>query len=610
MDNLVGQTVGQYQLVELIHQGENTVYKAFQPSTDRYVAVKMLSPARRGDPAYVQQFQQDMQVAATLQHPNILSIYDFGQYNQYLYTVTPYVDGGTVETNMGQFTEATQAQKLIETLSGALEFMHGRGVIYGNLKPANILLDRQGQPLLTDYGYSQGIDVGLAENAYLSPELIQNGTLDRRTDTYALGMLLYELLTGQVPQPGTMPNLRLYRPDLPVGVEQVILKAVAPEPDQRFQTAAELNQALKTALGLAPVPPLQTAPPPPAQPEAVAVEPGSKRSWWLAGGVAILLLALLALCAGLVWFNWFGGEESSGGGSNIIVVVPTPAPQLPSVTAEARVNIRSGPGLDYDVVGALEQGQSAEAVGRSPDMAWWAIKVDGVAGGQGWVANEFVAARNTDNVPILQPPALPTTSPTQPTPEPDEPPLAVIEAPAQGEVGQALSFDANGSQSANRITSYAWEFGDGGQANAVQVEHIYQSVGTFNVILTVTDANGLTGSANAQVEIELAPEPTEEPEPEPRPTPTMGALPEPVIVAPPEAQVGVEVLFDGSQSQPGSNPIAEYNWDFGDGAGGSGPEVSHIYDAPGVYQVTLTVTDEVGFGNVAGPVEITITEAN
>ena len=104
MDNLVGQTVGQYQLVELIHQGENTVYKAFQPSTDRYVAVKMLSPARRGDPAYVQQFQQDMQVAATLQHPNILPIYDFGQYNQYLYTVTPYVDGVTVETNMGQFT--------------------------------------------------------------------------------------------------------------------------------------------------------------------------------------------------------------------------------------------------------------------------------------------------------------------------------------------------------------------------------------------------------------------------------------------------------------------------------------------------------------------------
>jgi len=170
MTNLVGQTIGQYQILEIIHEGENTVYKGFQPSTNRYVAVKILNPAQSADPAFAQQFQRDMQTITRLQHPTLLPVLDYGQQNGLLYQISPLVEGGTLESRLAQYYPLPQAQTLVAAIAGGLDYLHSQGLVHGNLKPANILLSPQGQPLLTDFGYTQGVDLGVQENAYLSPE--------------------------------------------------------------------------------------------------------------------------------------------------------------------------------------------------------------------------------------------------------------------------------------------------------------------------------------------------------------------------------------------------------------------------------------------------------
>jgi serine/threonine protein kinase len=187
MPNYVGQTIGQYQLIQLINESDNAVYKGLQPAMNRYVAVKILGSAQSNDLAFVQQFQRDMQAISGLNHPNILPLMDYGQHNEQLYMVTPFVEGGTLRQRMAEFQTPWQAQTLITAIAAAVEQIHDRGMVHGNLKPGNILLNTQGEPLLTDFGFTQGIDTGIRENPYLSPELLQSGTLDRRSDTYALG---------------------------------------------------------------------------------------------------------------------------------------------------------------------------------------------------------------------------------------------------------------------------------------------------------------------------------------------------------------------------------------------------------------------------------------
>ena len=448
MLNLSGQTLGQYQLLEIIHEGDNDVYKAFQPVTNRTVAVKVLGASQAGDPTFAQQFQQDMQFIAALEHPNLLPVLDYGQQNGWLYLVTRYVDSGTLQDRLSQGFQYNlqQAQQLVGPIANALDYLHSKGAVHGNLKPANILIDSQGQPLLTDFGYSQGIDLGQQENAYLSPEQAQGSAVDRRTDVYALGVLLYHMLSGETPVPGMVPDLRLKRPDLPPAVAQIMLTAMAQYPDQRYPSARDFNNALEAVAGPQPAP-VPVAPPPAVQ-AAPQPEPESKGSSpliWIVVAVVILLL----LAGG---FFLFSGLLSNVGDEPV-----APAPTLP-----------------------VEQ--------------------------------------------------LPT--PEQPVePAPEQPPVAIIQAPAQAEVGQGVRFDAGASQSANRIVSYAWEFGDGEGANAVSVRHTYRSPGVYNVILTVTDANDLSGSSNFQINIveSSLERPTEEPPPEELPTeepPSIQPLPE------------------------------------------------------------------------------------
>mgnify|MGYP000187480786 CR=1 FL=1 len=142
--------------------------------------------------------------------------------------------------------------------------------------------------------------------------------------------------------------------------------------------------------------------------------------------IVALLLAVVCACAGVTGyfaFSFFssesegpviGGEDDSSAIGGIIIVIPTPAPGVPSVTATANVNIRSGPSTDYPKVGVLQEGQTAEAIGVSPDGGWWVIKVPDAANGQGWVSGQYVTTANVENLPVVQPPPLPPATPAPP----------------------------------------------------------------------------------------------------------------------------------------------------------------------------------------------------
>jgi serine/threonine-protein kinase len=339
--DLLGQNIGQYQLVELIHQGENMIYKGFDSRMNRNVAVKVLPPARATNQAFVQQFQQDMQRISGLENAHILPMYDYGQQNDLLYIVSRYIDTGTVQDRLSQYYIPTRAQQLIAPIAQALDYMHSRGVVHGNIKPANILIDAQGQPLLTDFGYTQGLDIGGRDRAYLSPEQARGEPIDRRTDVYALGALLYELVIGQAPPVGGGPGPRSIRPDLPVAVEQVILKAMAPYPDQRFQSAGELSTALNAAVTpqAAPVAqPVQPAPAPTSvPPPAPAAQPESKGGTnWVMILIGVAVVCLLAvICSGL--FAYFGVTSQDSSESPLLVPIfigdptDTPGPTEPEV---------------------------------------------------------------------------------------------------------------------------------------------------------------------------------------------------------------------------------------------------------------------------------------
>jgi PKD repeat protein len=196
--------------------------------------------------------------------------------------------------------------------------------------------------------------------------------------------------------------------------------------------------------------------------------------------------------------------------------------------------------------------------------------------------------------PTDTPTPEPTATPT-PEPTPGQPPTAQIAAPASGLVGEVLTFDGSGSYDPDgSITAYAWDFGDGTSASGPEVQHAYAQAGTYTVQLTVTDDGGLTGQAVQQVMIE-----------QPTPTPVPNQPPVAVIMAPPQAQVGMLLALDGSGSVDPDGSIVHYAWNFGDGSAWNGVTVNKVYTQTGVYTITLTVTDDAGaIGQALQPITV------
>jgi PKD repeat protein len=207
------------------------------------------------------------------------------------------------------------------------------------------------------------------------------------------------------------------------------------------------------------------------------------------------------------------------------------------------------------------------------------------------------------------PPDQPEPGPA-PTVDQGRPPEPTIHYPVEALMGAEVRFDASQSRpGSSPIASYEWSFGDGTTGSGAVVTHVYGGPGTYQVTVVISGEDGLA-STGGPVEIVIIDAQALTPTPEISPTaPGTGGLPEPVINYPAEGTVGVEVTFDGSESRPGSSPIARYVWGFGDGATGIGAVATHVYTAPNTYQVTLTVTDEEEQSNIGGPVQILIKDA-
>jgi plastocyanin/tRNA A-37 threonylcarbamoyl transferase component Bud32 len=268
-DALINTQLGQYHLVELIRQGGMaTVYKAYQASLERFVAVKVLHHDHEHDPQFAARFKLEARTIAQLQHHNILPVYDYGEQDSLLYLVMQYIEkGATLADVLHPPLAPIPALGLAERLLEALEYAHTHGVIHRDVKPGNVLLPAPDWPMLADFGIAKLLEadqtitmtgqvVGTA--AYLAPEQAAGQPVDARADLYALGVVLYEMVTGRVPFNADVPvavlmqhtyeqppSPRRINPNLPAVIEPALLRALAKNPDERYQSAAEMAADLR-----------------------------------------------------------------------------------------------------------------------------------------------------------------------------------------------------------------------------------------------------------------------------------------------------------------------------------------------------------------------------
>jgi serine/threonine protein kinase len=380
--DFTGQTFGSYKLVELIGRGGMaSVYRGYQESIDRSVAVKVLPPEFLHDPNFSQRFLAEARTLARLTHPAILPLYDFGTANGVPYIVMPLMTSGTLSDRIrrGRLSLA-ELQTLLNPVADALDYAHSQGVVHRDIKPSNILYDSRGQPFLADFGIAKAIEASsnltgtgiVGTPDYMSPEQARGEQVDGRSDIYAFGVMAYQALTGESLFKSTTPMgvllkhateapppIRHVRSDIPMGVEDALIKVLSKQPSERYKTAADFMRAIALgSTGAATViEPYVTLAPPPintstsnnmprptgsmaslpgghtaSQPSIAAVPPAKKggnglMGWILGGGVGVMIgvigvpILIAICCVGIVIMN----PQST----------PTPQPTATSVPPTA-----------------------------------------------------------------------------------------------------------------------------------------------------------------------------------------------------------------------------------------------------------------------------------
>ncbi len=268
MSFVPGENVGPYRILQRLGQGGMaTVYKAYHPALDRHVAIKVLHPAFKEDPQFLERFKREARVVARLEHSNIVPIYDFAEHEGQPYLVMKFIEGETLKSCMMRSTIPQEiAIKIVESVGAALAHAHKQGILHRDVKPSNILLSQDGRIYLADYGLARIAEAGastlsgdmlMGTPQYISPEQASGvKNLDERTDIYSFGIVLYEMAVGRVPfnadTPFSIIHDHIYTP-LPLprdvnpsvspGMQQVLLKALAKNPKDRYSSADELVNA-------------------------------------------------------------------------------------------------------------------------------------------------------------------------------------------------------------------------------------------------------------------------------------------------------------------------------------------------------------------------------
>lgn len=271
MAELEGKTFGHYQLHEPIgNGGMATVYRATDLTSGRLVALKVLSPFIAREARFRARFEREISLQRELDHPHIVPILDAGEVDGYHFIAMPFFGTGTLHDRMQKGPMSVrEATRVMDEISGALAHAHAKGIVHRDVKPSNILMDEQGNTYLSDFGFAYVPDSGISLTgslligtpAYMSPEQCRGEDVGPSSDEYSLGVVLYQLATGRLPFEGDtplavvvkhasepLPPPREYNPNLPEPVEDVLIRALAKDPADRYASVAELNAAFHKAL--------------------------------------------------------------------------------------------------------------------------------------------------------------------------------------------------------------------------------------------------------------------------------------------------------------------------------------------------------------------------
>ena len=438
---------GRYRIEAPLGQGGmSAVYRATDPNLRRTVAIKLIHSHLATDLEFVRRFEEEAAAVARLRHPNIIQVFDFNHDGSTYYMVLEFLPGQTLLERLEQANQQRQLLSLAETLNimiplcEAVAYAHGQGMIHRDLKPANVMINPQGQPILMDFGIAKIVGgAGLTATggvigtvAYMSPEQIRGQKPDNRADIYALGIILYQMISGRLPFQGEntaatmmqhlsapVPDVRQFNQAVPPGLVTIVQKSLAKEPAQRYQSAGEMAAALRQLSGDAaatrfttapatvpgqqrpPTGPIQTRPQTgPAHATTGSTPAPAKRPAWMIPAAAVLGILVLFVC---IVAAVLAGQQFLGGKT------PTPTPTTFFVASAPTTTNADAPAVAGEAETTEEVGDSA-AAGSSATPRPTATPRP--------VAT-VVVATPTDEPPTLIPTS--TTAPTvasSPTPAP------------------------------------------------------------------------------------------------------------------------------------------------------------------------------------------------
>ena len=314
-----------YEILQLLGEGGmGAVYKARDRDLDRPVALKVIRPELAGQPKILQRFKQELVLARQITHKNVVRVFDLGTANGITFITMEFVEGHDLSALLEErkFTP-TETVRIARQVCRGLEAAHGENFIHRDLKPQNVMVSEGGKVTVMDFGLARSVEKAgmtmtntlLGTPTYMSPEQAKGQTLDARSDLFALGIILYEMLTGQIPfQADTILATLLKRtqeppvppaqldPEISVELDAIVMKCLAIDPQQRYQSAAELLFALETQSGVPPDSPMSmsmsvpfpvSVPAPGPDPRLLVAQAAKRRRQWAAAGVGMLLLTVV-----------------------------------------------------------------------------------------------------------------------------------------------------------------------------------------------------------------------------------------------------------------------------------------------------------------------------